>query len=436
MEPIILASRIRAPYEKRGTLEDWHEDAGRLAKGHRLATLAISTALASPLLYVGGYESGGVHFFGRSSIGKTSSLRLAASVWGRGAEGGNLRSWRSTANALEATLAGACDVGLVIDEIGQIDGRDLGAALYMAANGIGKQRMRADASLRDAYTWRLLTLSSGEDAVEVKLTQDNKRNARAGQLARMLDVPVSEHNGAFGDNITDFDGGAFAAECMRAATTAYGTAGPAFVRGLFAHSLTPRADRARDKVRGAVDDFIVKLGLRLDGQTLRAAQRFGLIAFAGELAVEYGIAAWEVGAADEAARWAFNRWLDARGGVIPYEARRAVAQVRHFIEAHGDSRFEDLDLPSDPDRRPVVNRAGFREGKGDDRRWYVPPEVWRMEICAGLDAHDVAKTLAELDMLEPDHKGGKLAKNKKLRGQTQRFYCLKPRIFEGWGEPE
>jgi uncharacterized protein (DUF927 family) len=133
---------------------------------------------------------------------------------------------------------------------------------------------------------------------------------------------------------------------------------------------------------------------------LRAAQRFGLIALAGDLAVEFGIAPWEVGSAAGAARWAFDLWLEARGGVIPYEARRAIAQVRHFIEAHGDSRFEDLDLPSDPDRKPVVNRAGFREGKGEDRRWYVPPEVWRMEICTGLDAHDVAKTLADLGMLD------------------------------------
>jgi uncharacterized protein (DUF927 family) len=368
MEPIILASHIRAPYEKRGDLNDWREGGGRLAKGHRLATLAISTALASPLLYIGGYESGGIHVYGRSSIGKTSSLRLAASVWGRGAEGGNLRSWRSTANALEATLAGACDVGLVIDEIGQIDGRQLGAALYMAANGVGKQRMRADATLRDAYTWRLLVLSSGEDPVEAKLNEDKRRNVRAGQLARMLDVPVSKDNGAFGDYLTDFNGDAFAAECLRASTTGYGTAGPEFVRRLLYNSLSPNVSAARDQVRNAVDAFVDKIQLRLDGQTLRAAQRFGLIGFAGELAVEFGIGPWEAGSAAEAARWAFDRWLDARGGVIPYEARRAVAQVRHFLE------------------------------------------------------------------LEPG--ADKLAKPKKVGGKTQRFYTLRPEIFDGWGERE
>ena len=259
MESVILASHVRAPYERRGTLDDWRETAGRLAKGHRLATLAISTALASTLLCIGGYESGGVHVCGRSSIGKTSSLRLAASVWGKGAEDGNLRSWRITSNAAEATLSGACDIGLVIDEIGQIDGRELGAVLYMAANGSGKVRMRADATLRDAYTWRLLVLSSGEDPVEAKLNEDKRQYVRAGQLARMLDVPVSKDNGAFGDDLTDFDGGAFAGECMRATTTAFGTAGPEFVRRLIENSLAPNVDGARDYVRHAVDDFVDRI---------------------------------------------------------------------------------------------------------------------------------------------------------------------------------
>jgi uncharacterized protein (DUF927 family) len=203
---------------------------------------------------------------------------------------------------------------------------------------------------------------------------------------------------------------------------------------LFENSLAPNVSAARDQVRGAVDAFVDRIELRLDGQTLRAAQRFGLIALAGELAVQFGIVPWEGGSARETARWAFDYWLDARGGVIPYEARRAVAQVRHFIEAHGDSRFEDLDLPPDLDRKPVLNRAGFREGKGENRRWYVPPEVWRQQVCDGIDAHDVAKTLADLGMLEPG--ADKLAKPKKVGGKTQRFYTLKPDIFDGWGEQE
>ena len=59
-------------------------------------------------------------------MGKTTCLRMAASVWGSGADGGDVRTWRSTANGIEATLAGANDTCLPLDEVGQADGRELG----------------------------------------------------------------------------------------------------------------------------------------------------------------------------------------------------------------------------------------------------------------------------------------------------------------------
>jgi putative DNA primase/helicase len=54
--------------------------------------------------------------------------------------------------------------------------------------------------------------------------------------------------------------------------------------------------------------------------------------------------------------------------------------VRLFIEQHGESRFEALD---DPDARPVKS--------GPDREWMIPPEVWKSEICNGLDSTMVAR---------------------------------------------
>ena len=133
---------------------------------------------------LGGFESGCFHLYGKSSEGKTTCLRMAASVWGSGADGGYVRTWRSTANGLEATFAGACDTCLPLDEVGQVEGRELGQALYMATGGVGKQRMRRDATLRPSHVWRVMVLSSGEHPIETKLNEDPKRGARAhaGQL--------------------------------------------------------------------------------------------------------------------------------------------------------------------------------------------------------------------------------------------------------------
>jgi uncharacterized protein (DUF927 family) len=163
---------------------------------------------------------------------------------------------------------------------------------------------------------------------------------------------------------------------------------------------------------------------------VRAAQRFGIIAAAGELAISLGLLPWPEGQLIEDTHVLFNAWLDARGGAQPAEIGQMIARARLFMEAHSESRF-DLVEPSDPDRKPVNNRAGYRKGEGDDRRWYVTPEVWRSEICDGFDPIDMAKLLIERGMMEPGE-GNHLAQKIRLpKLSPQRLYVLKPSIFEG-----
>jgi putative DNA primase/helicase len=144
-ERVILDAAAHGAYETRGTIEEWRAGVGALAGGHALAVLAVSAALAGPLLYLAGGEGGGVHFFGQSSKGKTTILRAAASVWG---PAGCVKTWRATANGLEGAAAAATDTALVLDEMGVLDAREAGPAIYALANGNGKQRAARDGSLR------------------------------------------------------------------------------------------------------------------------------------------------------------------------------------------------------------------------------------------------------------------------------------------------
>jgi uncharacterized protein (DUF927 family) len=166
-----------------------------------------------------------------------------------------------------------------------------------------------------------------------------------------------------------------------------------------------------------------------DGQVHRAAQRLGLIAAAGELATALEIVPWRAGEAREAAALALSQWIDGRGGTEPAEVRQAIEQVRLFIEQHGESRFEALD---DPDARPVNNRAGWRKGSGPDCEWLVPPEVWKSEICNGLDSTMVARTLAERGMLL--RAGDGFQPVRKIDGANKRVYVLTASIFAGCGD--
>lgn len=55
--------------------------------------LLVSTALTGPLLDLVGYDGGGIHVCGASSIGKTTALRLAASPSGRGSSAKKAWNW-------------------------------------------------------------------------------------------------------------------------------------------------------------------------------------------------------------------------------------------------------------------------------------------------------------------------------------------------------
>ena len=75
-------------YRTCGTFEDWKSGVAVLARGNSRIQLALSTALAGPLLRLVPMEGGGIHLRGASSTGKTTSLQAAGSIWGGGASRG------------------------------------------------------------------------------------------------------------------------------------------------------------------------------------------------------------------------------------------------------------------------------------------------------------------------------------------------------------
>ena len=100
--------------------------------------------------------------------------------------------------------------------------------------------------------------------------------------------------------------------------------------------------------------------------------------------------------------------------------------MRRFIEAHGEARFDNLD---DAEAKPVNNRAGWRKGSGEERRWLIPTETWKLEVCAGLDANFVASVLVERGMLE--RAGDGLQRTMRIEGRLQRVRAVTPRILDG-----
>jgi putative DNA primase/helicase len=153
--------------------------------------LAISIAFAAPLIGLCGGESGGLHFLGKSSMGKTTALYMAGSVFGGGGRLGFIDSWRSTANSLEGVCAAHNDALLCLDELSQLSSRDAGETAYMICNGCGKNRFSRDIKLRKPLQWTLLFLSSGEINLANKMAEDGRgRKETAGQKVRVVEIPA------------------------------------------------------------------------------------------------------------------------------------------------------------------------------------------------------------------------------------------------------
>jgi uncharacterized protein (DUF927 family) len=434
-ETMDLLPRLRAA----GELEDWKREVAGPCRGNARLVFGVSAGLAPPLLEPLGCDGGGVHYGGDSSIGKTIAQLVAGSVWGGGTDKGWLRSWRTTANALEATATEHNDLLLCLDEINQVAGEELDAAAYMLANGQGKARGMPHGGVRRVAEWRTLFLSSGEKGLADRLAtaRGGPRRAQAGQEVRVVEVPgdAGAGMGLFEDLHGAPDAETFANTVKDAALRLYGTAGPAFLGRLTA-DLDALTAAAREAMRAFEAEHVPG---GAGGQVRRVAHRFALVAAAGEMAAALGIVPWEPGEAEAAAARCFGDWLAGRAaGAGSAEAAAAVAQVQRFLEAHGDARFTPIVRGCDGEvvedqGRPTINRAGFRVRDGDGAwTYWILPEVWKADVCLGLDPQAAAKALYKAGHLERGD-GNNLPASKYVPGlgKTIRLYVVRASIFSG-----
>lgn len=428
-EPIFLQTPapLDHAFSVSGNLEEWQQAVGRVCVGNSRLVLAVCAALAAPLLHPMGMAGGGFHFRGASSTGKTTALNVAASVCGDPRR--YVRTWRSTANGLEGAALAHNDGLLVLDELGQIDGREAGQAVYMLANGEGKTRARKDASVRPPARWRTLIVSSGEQSLADKAAEAGQ-HVHAGQEARLIDVPADAEcgRGLFETLHGYATADAFARALADAVAQCHGTPLRAFLE-----QIASDMDRARERLREGMTVWLDAHGPTMaNGQVKRVAHRFGLLAAAGEEAARLGIVPWPQGEASKGVAVCFSAWLTARGGIGPAEDMEAVRRVRRFIEQLGQSRFARF---ADPDPgRTISNRAGYRRDQDDGFEYLILRSVFELEICAGLNPKAAARALKAAGFLVPD-KPSSLTYPVKLpiEGTQTRVYRIKATILEDGG---
>ena len=387
------------PFGRQGPVDGWQKQVAALCDDNSRLLFAASCAFAGPLLEITRAESGGVHFTGGSSSGKTTALDVASSVWGH--PDTFRQSWRATDNGLEGIAALYNDTLLPLDELAQIDPRKVGEVAYLLGNGQGKGRAGKDGAARHRKQWRILFLSSGEIGLADHMAAAGMVS-KAGMELRLADIPADAGAGlGLFQSIHGHPTPAhFAEHLKQGARRCYGTAGPAFIMKLIENQCI-----LYEEIEAHRQTFNRQyLPHNATGQIERAARRFSLIAAAGELATEYGLTGWPKGAAIWGAGECFEAWLATWGTGYKEEAR-LVQQVREYFEKHGEARFTPMhDTTGNPEPdtdRATINRAGFRQRDTDgETEYFVLPEAFR-EICNGFAIKQSAVWLAARGILSP-----------------------------------
>ena len=394
-----------------GTLAGWQKKVAALCRGNPLLLLAVSASFTGPLLKrTKLQETGGagIHLVGDSSQGKSTGLQVAGSTWGAP---GFVRTWRATSNGLEATAAALNDTLLVLDEISECDPRDIGAIVYSLANGMGKQRASRTGGTRESARWRIIALSSGERSLSTHMAEGGKQ-AKAGQEARLLDVPATARTHGLFDTLHGHPNGRTFADTLKQETgNHYGHAGPAFVEALV------RDKRDLPALYAKACNLPWLTGR--DGLENRAGSVFALLGMAGELATEYGITGWEEGEAMSAALLAFKMWRDFRGQGQT-ENRQILHAIKNFILRNGDARFSSVFN----ENIPIRERAGYWKDSTEGRIYLFNSPALQ-EAASGFELRRILTALESAGWII-EHDIGKRSKKVKVAGSSVSLYAIRP----------
>jgi uncharacterized protein (DUF927 family) len=384
------AHAINSTIAQQGTLEQWRDELCKPLAEQSRFVFSIACAFAGQLLALLDDDGGGFHLLGSSSMGKSLSLKLAASVWGK--PDSYTKTWRSTDNALEGTASEHNDSFLPLDEISECDPKVVGKAVYMLANGQGKGRSTTTGHNRTAKTWRIIFLSNGEESLQNFMAQaGQKTNAGIEVRVAHIDADAGKGLKTF-DSLVLADTGAGQADKIKELSQAYyGVAGIAWLEHITSDKAATTAT-----AKQFVSDFMSNYS-DLAPQAYRVAKRFAIVAAAGEMATLAGITGWQAGQATTAVMTCLDNWLDNYGRDGEHEQRQIIEHIKAFIEQHGSSRFQPCHIHMHQDfETKITNRAGYHNY--DTGEYYFSTSTFD-EVCSPFSKSKVLQVLDEVGLL-------------------------------------
>lgn len=374
--------------------------------------LAIYAALTAPLLRPFALPNFAVHLCGDSSRGKTSMLRCAASVYGDPTNPAWVPSWNTTIAGLEQHAAQLCDLPLCFDEAGAGDPDAIQTAIYMLINGVGRQRMTKELTMRRTLAWQTVVISTGERELA-------SEQAATGAQVRVISLPIVGFGGLDGAGV----------DAVRNACSAHaGAFGAAWLRHIvdMAASPTGLLD-ARERL--AQHRRTLSAIARGNPLNERIASYFAAMMLAEDLASGLGLGQ----AGGQTVRNAFARRCspdDDTEGAAPMRLSERVLEVLDNWASQAPNSFPPLseqqgllgEHTAPVGSRPVVNGYVCEDGT----TLFIPNALRRHLAAEGLPwTKALMRELVNAGRLKRDR--GQVTCVFRVNHRRERLYVLTPR---------
>ena len=409
-----------------GTLEGWATEVAAPLEGNSNVALSFATFFAAPLLAFASEPGGGIHLYGRSTIGKTMISAVGQSIYGwphETADDAFGVSWGGTEAGFDALALARTDLGLPLDEITLANPRTAEQVIYKVASGTKGPRATSAGHLRETAHASVLVFSTGEKSLPQFI-----KGLQEGARKRLVDVPAEVQPGSAFETIPwdqiHVKGKLF----FDAVKRQHGEVGLAWQRHLVElgpDRITTDIDRHR-KIFLALPE-VVTVAAKAHPQVHAVVNRFALFAAALRMGIEADLLPWSIAQADVAIVACMDRWVAQRGNVdTAGEILRAASRIVANLAARMSDRFIHLHL-SDNKWTPLTPAdevkdqtfAGF-DGYAKPDRILIRPEAWR-RYCNGFDPAEIAEHLKQRGILIA---GDGLSKAEQVIGRVGRFYVL------------
>jgi uncharacterized protein (DUF927 family) len=388
-----------AAIKQSGTLQEWQGMVAEHCNGNSLLEMMLYISFLPPLLELLDLPNIGVHLYGETSRGKTTALRVAASVYGD--PPGMMQNWRVTDNAMESLAYFHNHILLLLDEINQASPKTLGETIYMLGNGVGKNRARQDSSLRAAKRWLLAYISTGEVRTDDYLREDGAHRVMGGQAVRMLDISIDAGRGM---GVVELFGGFNSAGEMighlnETTRRFHGTPIVAYIQRLIDGM---NVDVLKQRYEETRQQFLSQFGP--DGQSPqveRILKHFASIAFAGELAISLGVLPFQAGQSGQAITsmvQVTRRYLQSREGMEGSDILEVINRMRRMLSLQRYSNFQRCEMNNNrlsfgDNRAPNTFWGYYEDGLNNPSYYHIPKLIFKDVFCPGVNYKDVLRAL-------------------------------------------